>query len=614
MRSAALPLAVVAIGLPLLAGWAFWRAELGGEAGRLEALAETRLNIANARLEGQLARFRQLPRVLADAAPLAEAVASGGSAARQEANLLLERMADVTGALDIYLMDREGLTVAASNWASPTTFVGANFSYRPYFQRAMDGGLGMFYALGTTSGRRCFYFASPLRLDGEIVGAAVVKADMDAVEAEWRDAGETIYFTDPSGVVFLANVPGMVLRTSRALSDAELHDLAATRRYDAAPLTALPQMRRESWAPAWLLGLDAPGWEALPGVPARAFHAEAPNPRLDLTANVLLNAEPSLARALRSGVAAGAVTLALTLLALLVLQRRRAYAQRLVVEARAKAELERRVEARTSDLSEANARLRSEVTDRRAAEAALRRAQDDLVQAGKLSALGQMSAGISHELNQPLAAIRSFADNARVLLDRGRQEEASANLGQISDLTARMARIIRNLRAFARKEGEPATDVALDRVVADALALLEPRIEAEGADIRWTPPAAPVLVRGGGVRLTQVAVNVLSNAIDAMAGQAEQRIDVSVETPPGGPVRLIVRDRGPGLSDEAGSRLFDPFYTTKTVGQGEGLGLGLSISYGIVQSFGGAIRGENHPGGGAVFTVELTPAAAREAA
>jgi two-component system C4-dicarboxylate transport sensor histidine kinase DctB len=169
----------------------------------------------------------------------------------------------------------------------------------------------------------------------------------------------------------------------------------------------------------------------------------------------------------------------------------------------------------------------------------------------------------------------------------------------------RMDRIIRNLRAFARKEGEPASDVALDRVTTDALALLAPKIEEIGAVVSWDPPSAPVMVRGGAVRLQQVVMNLVGNALDAMAGQPEGGRAVSVAIDPGDPVRLTVTDSGPGLAEVTEGRLFDPFFTTKPVG--EGTGLGLSISYGIVQSFGGGIRGENRANGGAIFTVELQP-------
>ncbi|MCP1170051.1 ATP-binding protein, partial [Limimaricola sp. ASW11-118] len=252
-----------------------------------------------------------------------------------------------------------------------------------------------------------------------------------------------------------------------------------------------------------------------------------------------------------------------------------------------------------------------EVGERAAAEARLRRAQAELVQAGKLSALGQMSAGISHELNQPLMAIRSFAENAETFLARDNPQAAGRNLERISELARRMGRIIRNLRAFARQESEPVRDVDLVGVIEAALEMAAARARQAEVTIDWTPPEAPVVVRGGEVRLQQVVLNLVGNAIDAMEGRARKRLSIAIARD-AGRVRLTVRDTGPGI--DAPDRIFDPFYTTKEVGAAEGMGLGLSISYGLVQSFGGAIRGRNHEEGGAEFTVELDPAQASEAA
>ncbi|HIP24085.1 MAG TPA: GHKL domain-containing protein, partial [Rhodobacteraceae bacterium] len=240
--------------------------------------------------------------------------------------------------------------------------------------------------------------------------------------------------------------------------------------------------------------------------------------------------------------------------------------------------------------------------------AQLKRAQDDLVQAGKLSALGQMAAGISHELNQPLAAIQSFSENAQVFLERDQPEKAAGNLGRIADLTGRMARIIKNLRAFSKKEGEPTGDVALGRVVDDTLEIAVARLRAENVALQWQRPEVEIIAQGGSVRLQQVVLNLISNAVDAMAGGSEKRIEISVRETEN-EARIVLRDTGPGL--EAPEKIFEPFYTTKTTGSEDGMGLGLSISYGIVQSFGGAIKGENHPEGGAVFTVTLPIGAAQ---
>jgi two-component system C4-dicarboxylate transport sensor histidine kinase DctB len=253
-------------------------------------------------------------------------------------------------------------------------------------------------------------------------------------------------------------------------------------------------------------------------------------------------------------------------------------------------------------MSALNTDLRREVAERTAAEARLQKAQDDLVQAGKLSALGQMSAGISHELNQPLTAIRSFAENAQGFLDRGKPDIAAQNLGRISELARRMGRIIRNLRAFARQEDEPPKDVDIVTVIDAVLEIVAPRAAQDQVLLEWDRPAEPVIVRGGEVRLQQVILNLVTNGMDAMEDSATRIVHIAV-TRNGARTRVTVRDTGPGIAEP--EKIFDPFYSTKAVGAAEGMGLGLSISYGLVQSFGGAIRGRNHPDGGAVFTVEL---------
>jgi two-component system C4-dicarboxylate transport sensor histidine kinase DctB len=260
------------------------------------------------------------------------------------------------------------------------------------------------------------------------------------------------------------------------------------------------------------------------------------------------------------------------------------------------------VAERTRALSQTNAQLRREVAEREEAEAALKRAQADLVRAGKLTALGQMSAGISHELNQPLMAIQSFAENARQFIDRGQTEVAAGNLARISDLARRMGRIIRNLRAFARQESEPAARVDIVKTLEAAVELTQARLGRDGITLNWTPPEDQIWVRGGEVRLSQVFVNLVTNAADAMIGSESPEITIRIRQVERS-VTVDVLDTGPGIDDP--EKIFDPFYSTKEVGASEGMGLGLSISYGMVQSFGGDIHGRNRAEGGAVFTVTL---------
>jgi two-component system C4-dicarboxylate transport sensor histidine kinase DctB len=326
------------------------------------------------------------------------------------------------------------------------------------------------------------------------------------------------------------------------------------------------------------------------------LHLQRELPVIGLTGEILVDAAPALRLAWLQAAAVAAICLAFGALLFLATERRRTLAQANTV-------LESRVAERTQELSDTNARLRREVLERKEAEAALQRAQTDLIQAGKLSALGQMSAGISHELNQPLMAIRSFAENGAQYLDRGDSAKVAENLGRISELARRMGRIIKNLRAFARQESEAAGRVDLVAVLNGVIELTETRMRGEGVTVDFEAPEHPVWVRGGEVRLGQVFVNLLSNAADAMDGQDGKRILVKIEA--SGPVLVTVADSGPGLAMP--EKVFEPFYSTKVVGASEGMGLGLSISYGIVQSFGGEIRGENGPEGGAVFTVRLDP-------
>ncbi len=581
---------LVIAALYVAGAWAGYRTALP----RLAERGDAALELAQDRLAGQLAVYRYLPAVLARHPDVVASLQG-----RPPAHAYLRQVADVSGALDIYLMDRSGTTIAASNWQMERSFVGRNFAWRPYFQRAIGGGLGFYHAVGTTSLQRGFYFAHPVR-DGadRIIGVLAVKVDLERIESVWRGDREAAFFHDSNGVIFLTNRDVLVLRR---LAEAAPLSAEALRQYaDTAPV-ALPKLQNRQQGGHRI-------WTGLPGseLSGQAIWISRPMPTLGLTGNVLVDTAEGAAQATLWGLLSAASGAAILALGGIVVTRRNALRRQLETEEHAKARLERDVADRTRDLSDANAALRAEVAERVATEAALRDVQDQLVQAGKLKALGEMSAGISHELNQPLAAIQTLADNTEILLDRGDQDRVRGNLSAMAGLAERAGRIIRNLRAFARKEGEPAGEVDLICIVNDAIDIVAPRMRQSQVDLEWDPEARPVMAIGGKVRLQQVVLNLITNAMDAMEGQDTKRLDISVART-GDRIQLSVRDEGPGL--ELPDQVFDPFFTTKAVG--EGLGLGLSISYGIVQSFGGNIRGENCPGGGAVFTVDL-PAARDE--
>jgi two-component system C4-dicarboxylate transport sensor histidine kinase DctB len=299
------------------------------------------------------------------------------------------------------------------------------------------------------------------------------------------------------------------------------------------------------------------------------------------------------------------VAVLLFMLGLMANERRRHLRDRLAArEALQKAhdELERKVDERTADLSSANQLLQDEVSERIRAERTLRAAQDELVQAGKLAVIGQLSTGIAHELNQPLAALRTLSGNGVRFLDRGDLDTTRTNLERIAQLADRMGLITGQLRTFARKSSGQLQAIPLCCALDNSLALLEPRLRQANAEVsRHSPLPEPVALCDAN-RLEQVLINLIGNALDAMDGQPAPCIELGCECV-GRQARLTVRDYGPGLDEEAISHLFEPFFTTKQAGVG--LGLGLTISAGIIRDFGGTLSGANHPEGGAIFTLEI---------
>ncbi|SNS29829.1 sensor histidine kinase [Tropicimonas sediminicola] len=571
--------------LAAVAGGVWWFA-LTSDLRALSERGQADLSLASDRMVGQLQRFRELAVLLSDHPELTALLDGRGNAA--SASGVLQRTADRTGSSEILAVSASGRVLASSKARSGT--LGAS----TYLRRALsDGALGTYHAVDPETGERAVTFAAPVFApSGPVAGAVIVRANVSAVEAEWRGDAMTVAFTDSYGVVFSSNRSELLfgLRGEPSPEVAE--------RYRGIDLVRFPDVRELHIAGLELWSLDAGRY-----LPRIALHLTRPLPVIGMTGEALVDVAPSLQLASWQALVVLALGLMVGALVMILADRRRTLAERLELEAGANAVLERRVRERTAELSATNAALRRQVEERKAAEAALKRAQADLVQAGKLSALGQMSAGISHELNQPLMAISSFAENSTAFLERGRPEKAAENLGKISELARRMGRIIRNLRAFARQEVGEVRAVDLVAVVEAVLELGGGRLRRDEVVLDWERPKLPVLAMGGEVRLQQVVMNLVSNAVDAMEGRPEKRLTIRVE--PGNPVRLRVADTGCGI--DAPDRIFDPFYSTKEVGHSEGMGLGLSISYGIVQSFGGVIRGSNRPGGGAEFVVELSP-------
>jgi two-component system C4-dicarboxylate transport sensor histidine kinase DctB len=572
----------------------------------LQSSGQRQLSIYVTHLKGQLEKYEFLPELLSTNARLVELLKRPGDRARIDAlNRYLETINTIANASDTYLMDREGLTIAASNWQSEKPFIGRNFSYRPYFQQAMQGRLGRYYALGTTSGKQGYYFAYPVRHQEEILGAVVIKVDLTSLEEQWRGRQEEVVVTDPEGVIFVTTRPDWRYRTLYPLSSVVLERIVQSRRYADTQVESLNILKREALKGAvWLMTLRSRQGAQPLGDDERYLVQQLFMPGAGWRVHLLTPLRQVRQRVGWSMVITTFAFAALVLMGLVLQQRHRRRRERARYEAQAnqslreaRDRLEQRVEERTVD-------LRQEMAERRRMEQALRHTRDELIQAAKLAMLGQLSAGISHEINQPLAAIRTYTDNAKQYLQQKRCDDAAWNLDQIDELIGSMTQISSQLKLFARKTDGQRSPVSLHNVIESSKRILLPQLRRTGTELRNAPLGQDVEVMADPVRLEQVLVNLIANAMNAMEQQVERWVDINIECGYDR-LRLTIRDNGPGISDEHLKRIFDPFFTTKE----SGLGLGLSISQHIVESMGGTLMAGNSEQGGALFTLELPLAA-----
>ena len=566
------------------------------------AQARSTLSLAATALEGRLNRFRNLPTVIAGEGPVMALLNDPADPAlRLQVDRYLGNLNKILGASVIYLMTPDGQTIAASNYRDPTSFVGKNFSFRPYFQEALATGNGHFFALGTTSGKRGFYVSAAVRDLGRISGVVVFKVDLAPIETSWRGEGQDeIVVTDPEGVIFLSRNEAWRYHRFRPLDAAQMARLRASRRYDGQELKALPITHSSAIDGGELIDLNHQGAQRQYAVVTR------PMPDAGWDVRVLADTAPAHDRAAMVALTTLLVVGLIALAAVIAWRERSRLAERLRIQRVERGRLEQRVRARTRDLALANTRLEAEVTERRATETRLRKTQDSLIQASKLAALGQMSAALSHEFNQPLAALSVFAENAETCLDGDRPDLVRDNLGRMSRLIGRLSRISGHLHSFARKPGEKLRTVNLRDCVEAVMEILGRRISDLGAEVTVSIEPGAEWVTAGDVRLQQVLLNLIANALDVIQEGAPPRIELTALRSGRDRVVITVRDHGPGISESTVERLFDPFFTTK--GPGKGLGMGLSISYNIVEDFGGTLTAANAPEGGACFTLELDPA------
>lgn len=590
-------LAPVVVALGLLVGldqtariWAEHRA-----LARLRTDAEATASQRVAVLQSEIEKQRTLPFVLAQDPDVHRALTAGSGGAIGKLNEKLAILSAGTRAGVFYLLDRDGMTIAASNYKTPTSFVGNNYDFRPYYQLAMASGSAEAFAFGTVSQLPGLYLSRRIDDTTGVIGVIVVKVEFQEMETEWHRFAQRIFVLDDRGIVLVTSEPTWRFMSTTPLSPEQQESIRTSLQFGSAALDPLPLQAKAG--EAGLVSVQLPHAKS----PLDFIDAAVAVPTTSWTLHLLA---PTRASVIIATTAARALALLGGLFGLGVIAlwwiRRRNQQQQHIQAAVTRRELEERVRDRTAELEDANIRLRSEMTERQRTQTVLNQLQDELVQANKLTMLGQIAASVAHEINQPVAAIRTFADNGATLLARNDLKQTGDNLAKIADLTDRIGSITGELRAFARKSPSKVEPVSLRSTIDGALLLVGHRLRQQAIGFDLDIAGGDIIVAADRIRLEQVFVNLLQNAIEALTGRADPKIGVAA-TAIGDQASIVISDNGDGLPETVMQSLFVPFTTTKATG----LGLGLVISKDIVSELGGGFSARNGAGGGAIFTVTL---------
>jgi two-component system, NtrC family, C4-dicarboxylate transport sensor histidine kinase DctB len=560
MRALLALVAVVAVGVVLVTNR--WMTERFTEDTRNRA--EVRLALYSGNLLSELQRNSVVPLLLARDPELLRALSVANYATTSQRLILFQ--AEI-GAASIMLLDRDGRVVGATN----RNLLSTNLRQATFFVEAQRAKDTVFTAAppdgaGPGSGVQ-FTYSRALVQEGRLAGVIVVAVDLGKYERSWAGLRDAVMVTDSAGTVILATEPrwrGLPLAEALAVQDPPS---AIERAFQATADWAQP-------APdAYLRGQAVMRTEAR--VPFRGWRI------------LTFTAYDSVREQVNSVLALEIMGFAILLAGIFYFLSRKAWSQSVSFQ------------RESVELRRLNARLSREIARREKMQKDLAVAEATLAQSSKLAALGEMSAAVSHELNQPLAAMKTYLAGAKLLVQRKRPEEALSSFQRIDDLIERMGAITRQLKSYARKGGEAFEPVDVRVALSSALSMMEPQLKARVVRITRAVPRQPVMVMADRIRLEQVIINLLRNALDATKGTSDPRIDLGLASDDG--VRLTVKDNGHGITDL--DSLFEPFYTTKAAG--EGVGLGLAISSGIVTDLGGRLTARNGEGGGAVFEVQL---------
>lgn len=533
---------LLAVAAAILAGTIAQRRTIAQQ--QVEVTQDARLRAAL--LDSEIARFRLLPLTFADDRNVAAAI-TGTAAARSALNRKLEALAHVTGAPAIYVVGPDGWSIAASNWRSPRAFVGIDYRTRPYVRQAKETGEGSHFAIGSVSQRPGLYLAARAAAGG----ITVIKLEFDRIERAWARSGGISFVHDAGQRILVTSRPGWRFATV-AHGASTWHGASTARGGGQTRVALVPvgdgRVRIGGAGPSFVahaVPVSQPGWRLVQMRPVDRAIAAA---------------------RWFAAAAAGASVVALGVIAWALRQRHLATRRRT-------AELEAAVAERTAD-------LRREAAERARSEARGAELREGLRQANRLASLGQITASVAHETAQPVAAIRTYAETSRMLLDRDDPDAVRANLRTIAQLADRVGVVTAQLRAFSRRQPRELRPVSLAEVIDGALLIVREQLKEAVLERPAVDPA--LMVVGGKVRLEQVLVNLVQNALDALAGRVERRITLTLIEDEA-EVRLRVADSGPGIDPAIAAGLFKPFNTSREAG----LGLGLVIAQDIMADLGG---------------------------
>jgi two-component system C4-dicarboxylate transport sensor histidine kinase DctB len=568
--------------LCILIGYAAYRNIFDKTIEKEAARHRQNLETVSLSINATLSKYEELPLAIAKDARIHAALSHKSQPAQiGAANQYLAEINQILGTDTIYIMNRDGLTLASSNWDQPDSYVGDNYSFRPYFTGAMQSGIGKFYGIGVASGKPGYYIACPVEIDGKTLGVITIKIRLSEIQSAIGEFNDYLLVTNEDGIVILSSEASQLYKATRLLNAEAQGRINQSRQFSGQPLSPFQfhgasltidddnerkLLNGESYL-VQSVPLGERGWDIVQISSTRETRAIA------------------LASSVAIGFAVGFLMISL----LNWYYRRTAHREKLEIFAN----IESQIQERTLELTE-------KIRDLEKAEAILKKTRDDAVQAGKLAALGQMAAGVTHELSQPLSAIQLYAGNTKRLLESGNLTMAFENIDNINALVARAGAILSELKTLYRNDETRVEPIALNAIIQNAVLVMNPFLRK--ANVRLNVLGLDDKVMSSTGKLEQVFINLMSNSIDALADSSEGVIDVQC-TRLGNNVVVRYADNGPGIGDAVAGKIFEPFFTTKP--SGKGLGLGLAISKFIVDAIGGKIDCRNLSSGGLEFTIVL---------